>query len=556
MSKKPFRYLAVITFVFAVFTVEYYLWSDIFIAEFQTDITDTLLWAKAAYEAGSLLNPDFYYAYTIPLGGQLLMLPFIRSFGVSILTLRLGMTIFTAIMISVSLLFFYVVVYNRSVFPSLFSTGCLFMLLEANKKLREIMFAHVIHYSLAIIFFMSFLVVVSEYLDESRGHSKREKVLLLTALAVIAFICAADGLPVIAFAIVPVGGAVFLLCLLKSRTVKYTFRSERILFLVMVGSSALGLGLYFYLRAGMHEGYSSQYLKFSPPEVWLDNFKKTVSLWRNQLYSPALFKDMAPQVAERSFFSRVTGKGVKLFMTGTVPVLAVMSTLFFKGLKSEKQKLTVLSFWVLFAVTLILHTVTMLSSFPWRMIPALAMMFVCYAVLISSLYSSKNPWMKKAAVVLLTGFSAWAFCCGIGMVAGDVDPSFWFSENSLITLLEERGLTRGFSDEFLSCETNTLLSDNRLKIDFISTEDGKFYPELYQNMPEDFLPDEDTSQYFVVLFSDKAKNECKERDDVVDRFTGEMFVPWYEKYNDKVKSFEVMVFDHYPLESEMHERYN
>ena len=42
--------------------------------EFHADCTDTLYWAKATYDSGKLINPDFSYACLLPFGGSLLVL--------------------------------------------------------------------------------------------------------------------------------------------------------------------------------------------------------------------------------------------------------------------------------------------------------------------------------------------------------------------------------------------------------------------------------------------------------------------------------------------------
>ena len=49
--------------------------------EFHADCTDTLYWAKATYDSGKLINPDFSYACLLPFGGSLLMLLFLPLFG-------------------------------------------------------------------------------------------------------------------------------------------------------------------------------------------------------------------------------------------------------------------------------------------------------------------------------------------------------------------------------------------------------------------------------------------------------------------------------------------
>ena len=60
---------------------------------FHSDCTDTLLWAQASYDSGKLISDNFKYAALLPFGGNLLMLPFIPIFGVSMTTHNIGMVL-------------------------------------------------------------------------------------------------------------------------------------------------------------------------------------------------------------------------------------------------------------------------------------------------------------------------------------------------------------------------------------------------------------------------------------------------------------------------------
>ena len=48
--------------------------------EFHADCTDTIYWAKATFDSGKLISPDFSYACLLPFGGSLLMLLFLPFF--------------------------------------------------------------------------------------------------------------------------------------------------------------------------------------------------------------------------------------------------------------------------------------------------------------------------------------------------------------------------------------------------------------------------------------------------------------------------------------------
>ena len=84
--KKIFAYVAAA--VFAAISVSGVIYYIIYPsgAFFHADCSDTILWAQASYDSGSLFNPDFGYAAMLPFGGTMLMIPFIGIFGVSMTT--------------------------------------------------------------------------------------------------------------------------------------------------------------------------------------------------------------------------------------------------------------------------------------------------------------------------------------------------------------------------------------------------------------------------------------------------------------------------------------
>lgn len=49
------------------------------------------MWANATYESGKIYDPDFSYACFLPFGVNLIMLPFIYMFGLSLKVHILGM---------------------------------------------------------------------------------------------------------------------------------------------------------------------------------------------------------------------------------------------------------------------------------------------------------------------------------------------------------------------------------------------------------------------------------------------------------------------------------
>ena len=76
-----------------IYTVLFYIFGP-GVGYMHSDCTDTILWAQASYDSGKWISPYFYYAAQLPFGGNLLMLPLIPLFGVSVMTHNLGMTLF------------------------------------------------------------------------------------------------------------------------------------------------------------------------------------------------------------------------------------------------------------------------------------------------------------------------------------------------------------------------------------------------------------------------------------------------------------------------------
>lgn len=65
------------------------------------DYIEGVLWADASLQSNSIINPDYVYYYIIPLGSNVIMAPFVRLFGVSIIANQLGMLVYYLIFLVV-----------------------------------------------------------------------------------------------------------------------------------------------------------------------------------------------------------------------------------------------------------------------------------------------------------------------------------------------------------------------------------------------------------------------------------------------------------------------
>lgn len=132
---------------------------------FHSDYTDTLIWAEASLESGSIYNPDFWYAYVLPFGGSILMIPFLIMFGVSYTTQVLGMITFSLV--------FFAAMYGCMKQIGLdyeqraITVGLSAILLSVSPTTRLIFWGHVIHYSFGLLFVLQQWLLCNSFLFDS-----------------------------------------------------------------------------------------------------------------------------------------------------------------------------------------------------------------------------------------------------------------------------------------------------------------------------------------------------------------------------------------------------
>ena len=187
-SGKLLLFFSILILLGAFGIIQYYIWSDIFITEYQSDCTDTLLWAQASLESGKLFKPTFDYAYRLAFGGQWLFMPFLKIFGVGMTALRAGMCLFSLLFTLVLILFFRSLSHKWKI--SLLEAGIMLLTMCATKKTREIFYGHIIHYSLAVFYLMLAFIFLRPALS---GKTRKTRTIAFIVFVIILFMCSANG---------------------------------------------------------------------------------------------------------------------------------------------------------------------------------------------------------------------------------------------------------------------------------------------------------------------------------------------------------------------------
>ena len=113
------------------------------------DYTDTIYWANATYESGKIIDPDFKYAGILPFSASIWFIPYIAIFGVTMTAQKLGMI--TYLVLQAAAIWFMLRSFKWSVSGTSFTISAFLLLLSGSEKLREMMWGHVIYYSLAAL---------------------------------------------------------------------------------------------------------------------------------------------------------------------------------------------------------------------------------------------------------------------------------------------------------------------------------------------------------------------------------------------------------------------
>ncbi len=161
-----------------------------------SDCTDSMYWANATIENGKLIADNFRYAAILPFSGNLWMIPLIKMYGVTMKTQIISMVIFACLYVASQIWLFRSLRFSWAM--NFTATGVMLMLLSSSVKMREIMWEHIIYYSLAILLFNCLLSLALGIIHSLEKFRETEKtfygVYFLISVAFIAVLSAGTAL--------------------------------------------------------------------------------------------------------------------------------------------------------------------------------------------------------------------------------------------------------------------------------------------------------------------------------------------------------------------------
>lgn len=503
--KNSFRVtVPLLLLLLAVATVVYYI---LFPArgEFHSDCTDTIYWAKASYDSGKILSPDFYYACLLPFGGSLLMLIFIPFFGVSMTTHTLGMLLFFVLFLTAFCLMLKEMHWNFRWIC--IAAAVLLTVVSSSQKLREIFWGHTIYYSLGILFlfFGLFLLFRLQNLLEQQKDKRKENqngtsvlVRICVTLAVLLLfflLCCTDQVTAITIFALPVLAGLFLERFLDRNIPLVSWENSVTLLLILaLGVMVLcGMKLGAFWAGDLTGIYADAYSGYAPQSSWLEHAQTFPLAWLTLLGledipdTPLMHPDSVRNLIRMA---------VAILLL-VLPIIATCCYSKYEGRSGRQMRILLWAHWVMTALIMVGYICGYLSAANWRLSP-----IVCTSTVVSVVFVH---WaiVNRTTMGRISGALCIPIVCFCVLSAWNVAklPVDYYKQNiqyQLAEMLQNEGLTYGYAT-FWNANAMTVLSNSELVVRSIEIDENGLHQALYQTEPSWYEAQPDQENYFLLL---------------------------------------------------------
>ena len=465
---------------------------------FHSDCTDTLLWAQASFDSGKVFNPDFNYAALLPFGASVWLIPLIAIFGVTMKTHVIGMIIF-ALLFALSI----VLLCRKlgwSYSWSFGATALIFMLLSSSDKLREIMWNHVIYYSLGLLL-LFFLLTLTFHAQEKLALAATERsriplrLLPLAGLLIFTVLNATNGFQMLVLTVLPVFVGVFLERLFDRKTAVFSrenLPTVTVLGILLLGT-LVGSALLKERLGDISSGYANAYSSYSNPDDWFDNFDKFFMNWFTLI---GLDIRNGDPLASLDSIVNILRLGVAILLL----LIPVVFLFFYQKISNRQTQVLVIAHAFLLAFLFFGCVCGRLAAANWRLTPLLG------SSVLVTVSAAHELWIQRKSAVascragvlvlaVLALLSGWN-----GKIIADM-PFDYGRDNDLHLLadaLEDQGLEYGYAT-FWRSQAITLLTDSRVKVREILVEKDEIITDMYQSQGVWYEQQEGVTEYFILL---------------------------------------------------------
>lgn len=472
--------------------------------EFHADCTDTIYWAKASYDSGSIFNPDFSYACLLPFGGSLLMLIFMPFFGLSMTTHTLGMLLFFLLFLTGFCLMLKEMHWNYRWICG--AAAILLAVVSSSEKLREIFWGHTIYYSLGILFLFYglFLLFRLENLLEQKvpsDASKKERsrcihaCITLIVLLIFFMLCSTDQVTALTIFALPILAAIFMERLLDRRTPLVSLKNGRALLLLLslVVMILCGLMLGQHWAGGITADYADSYSNYAAQSTWLEHAQTFPLAWLKLLG----LEDIpgTPLMNGESVKNLIRMAAAILLLI--LPIVATCCYPKYEGESGRQIRILIWAHWIMTALIMVGYICGYLSMANWRLSP-----IVCTSAVVSMVFLhwaiSNRTSMNRIAGVLCIPVVCF---CALSVWNVAALPKDYYKENTqyqLVEVLKEHGLTYGYAT-FWHANAMTVISDSEMLVRNVEINEYGVSPAEYQTAQSWYEDQPEQEEYFLLL---------------------------------------------------------
>jgi hypothetical protein len=475
-------------------------------SEFHSDCTDTIYWAAAAYEGGTVLNPDFSYACLLPFGGSLLMLPFMPIFGLSMTTHVLGMLLFFILFTGCLYVMFRQLGWGYG--STWTGMAVVLGILLTSKKTREMFWGHTIYYSLGILFLLVGLSLLLGGLrcydtlqqgqpDEKSQKSQQRRLLIFgVALGLWMVLTATDGVSALSIFSLPFLAAILAVQVLDTDTPLLSGKTTRVAGMLAVLALLMLVGILLgkLLAGGITAGYENAFSKYSAQDTWTEHVQELPLAWLT-LFGVEDLKG-TPIMSLESVINIFHIFGALL-----VAVLPIVASCFYRRFPKDRggygMQLWIWVHWAVTAIILIGYVFGLLSAANWRLLPILctgllvSIQFVRWSIC-TCIPSMRLPGLLFTPVLMLAVLS---MCTVVSMPAkGYQDQKLY----QLVDALEEAGVDYGYATFWYS-NAATVISDSKVRVRTVEVTDTGVHRRNYQTLKSWYEDQPGQETYFLLL---------------------------------------------------------
>ncbi len=482
----------------AVAVVGYYIFGPAK-GNYHSDTTDTILWAQATLESKSLFNKDFCYACILPIGGHLIMLPYVAMFGVSVTAQSWGM--FTFFLIFVISLFGMLKKVGMNFKWTCLTTSFTILLVSGSEKLREIFWDHVIYYSLGLLFAFIGIILISACIDKlNAGKGKVVPFGIYSGLLFLwCFLTGLNQIESLTIFLLPAFAAVVAERFFANDKAKtaYVYFGNIIIGAAILFGSALG---YITCNKMVEDlkitaGYESAYSGLSTIDKWNENFETFYSHWVS-LFGVEIENGM-------KFLEGKTIVELLEIVVCVILVIAPIIMLFmYKKIENRKMRILLLFHWFMTALIMMGFIVGLLASANWRLSPILCTSIIITFALAKVIFDTAD--VKRIGLVFVLPLALVGALTAKSIVDMPADykqdEGIYKIVNDLEGIEQTLGvkLDYGYAT-FWHANVITLITDEEIPVRSINVTDIGYHINTYQTQMDWYEDQDGVENYFVLL---------------------------------------------------------